>query len=346
MKPTRIISAEDYQLQGAFQAVRSLLLSERYADRLDTPLGYWALPKDRRLPFAFLDRTLNDILHTSFSDLQATPGVGPKKITSLVKLLDRASKEEPTNSNANTVEEGCPSVVVDSSFDPSTVSELTWRKWRDTVRQANLGHVRFGRLAASLREAPSVIWETPLKYYLDYTLSEIRQLRAHGEKRVRTVLEVFHAIHRILENAPCDRRLAIRLAPWFVPGIESWIHQKLETAEPVDWEEMREHLIQPLLDQIAVDGGPDMRDLAETRLGIGETSINVREQARQLGVTRARVYQLFEECAAVMKVRWYEGGHLLDTLFYHARTCVSSEKTLDTLDEMQELLFPRRRARR
>src|ERR1700709_720363 len=91
----KIASVEDVKLVNSFQSVRKQLLDDRFADRMEKPLAYWALPNDRRLPLAFLGRTLKDLLSTPFEDLTATPGIGQKKISSLVKLLARATKDQP-----------------------------------------------------------------------------------------------------------------------------------------------------------------------------------------------------------------------------------------------------------
>ncbi|MFI4876620.1 MAG: hypothetical protein ACIALR_14820, partial [Blastopirellula sp. JB062] len=55
-------------------------------------------------------------------------------------------------------------------------------------------------------------------------------------------------------------------------------------------------------------------DLAVGRLGLGGKPQSVRMQARMLGVTRARIYQLLEDCSKVMSVRWPEGQALLAAL--------------------------------
>ena len=94
MKSNRATSVDDYKLLSSFEAVRKTLLSPNYTDRLEKPLAYWVLPNDRRLPLAFLPRPLQDLLETPFEDLSATPGVGQKKISSLVKLLHRATEEQ------------------------------------------------------------------------------------------------------------------------------------------------------------------------------------------------------------------------------------------------------------
>ena len=92
---TKIASAEDYKIVSSFQSLRKTLMEDKFADRLEKPLAYWALPNDRRLPLAFLGRTIKDLLETPFEELSATPGIGQKKISSLVKLLSRATKDQP-----------------------------------------------------------------------------------------------------------------------------------------------------------------------------------------------------------------------------------------------------------
>ena len=62
MKFTKSASVEELQVISRFESLRKILLSEQYADHLKKPLAYWALPTDRRLPLAFLGRTLEDLL--------------------------------------------------------------------------------------------------------------------------------------------------------------------------------------------------------------------------------------------------------------------------------------------
>ena len=96
MKFTKSASVEELQVIGRFEGLRKILLSEQYADHLKKPLAYWALPTDRRLPLAFLGRTLEDLLQMPFSELSNTPGIGQKKICSFVKLLARAANTDPS----------------------------------------------------------------------------------------------------------------------------------------------------------------------------------------------------------------------------------------------------------
>ena len=95
MRLGKTASVEEVQIVSRFESLRKILLAEAYADHLDKPLAYWALPTDRRLPLALLGRTLGDLLNTPLADLSATPGIGRKKIASLVQLLARAANTDP-----------------------------------------------------------------------------------------------------------------------------------------------------------------------------------------------------------------------------------------------------------
>ena len=289
---------EDYRIVSSFQTLRRTLLEERYADRLEKPLAYWALPNDRRLPLAFLGRTIKDLLHTPFDELTDTPGIGQKKISSLVKLLSRATKDHPPAVPFGVNEASDAKKVRRSGqkFDPTIVSEALWAQWTETVRRHNVGHERLGRLAPSLQALPTVIWHTPLDHYIDHTVAEIRQMRTHGEKRVRVVLEVVWVVNEVLGRSGTDSHLSVRLVPKFIEPIEQWLATALEQPTLPSQEDLRAHLVAPLLDQTKIDSGDEIHALAAGRLGVDGPIQSVRQQARRLNLTRARVYQLLEEC--------------------------------------------------
>ena len=109
------------------------------------------------------------------------------------------------------------------AFNPLGVSEVLWAEWRETVKRHNLGGEKLGHLAPSLQALPTVIWHTQLSEYIDLTLSDIRQLKTHGEKRVHAVLEVYYIVHAALAEADVQNHLEIRLEPKFIRPLESWI---------------------------------------------------------------------------------------------------------------------------
>ena len=332
MKAIKPTSAADFKLSSSFEEVRQKLLEDRFADRLSKPLAYWALPNDRRLPLAFLGRTLGDLLKTPFDQLSGTPGIGQKKISSLVKLLHRATKDDPpsvpfglpdlANENGakqngvkqNGVTNGQAIEKSNSKFDPSVVSEALWAKWRDAVKRHDLGHERLGHLAPSLQHLPTVIWYAPLSQYLDVSIADMRKMRTHGEKRVRCVLEVFHTIYQQICNAPLDSNFVLRLMPKFAVPIEKWIYEFESSELPPSEESIRRSLTDPLLHQLEVDAAPNVCELVRERLGIDNPPVAVRNLASAINVTRARIYQLLEECKRILNVRWPEGQTQLEML--------------------------------
>lgn len=344
------LSVEDYNLVAHFERLRKSLLDEKADERLAKPLAYWALASDRRLPFAFLGRTLNDLLHTPFEELLATPGVGQKKICSLITLLSRAMKEAPPEDpfGLDAMDESQPAgrpadrpQKTTTGFDPSMISEAVWVQWRGTVKRKGLGHVELGRLTPTLQALPTVVWHTPLSDYVDLSLNDIRQLKTHGEKRVRAILEVFWGIHEALGNSRIADHLKMQLVPKFVPPLEAWFSTTLASSSPPTQRTIRSLLATPLLAQIEVDAGQTVWRLAADRTGLKGAPKSVRQLAKQMGVTRARIYQLLEECGKVMAVRWPEGERLFAALTQRMQAQRARQEATQMFETLTTLCYPK-----
>ena len=345
----KVPSAEGYKLFSRFESVRKTLLDDRYADRLNKPIAYWALPKDRRLPLALLGRTVGELVSTPFDELRATPGVGQKKIDALVKLLDRATNDEPPATTRPAAPPPSSAELTDNGqeaapreFDPSVVSEVVWAEWRKTVRDHGIGEERLGRLAPSLRKLPSVIWHRRIGYYIDYSLQEIWRLKTHGTKRVHAILEVFFHVHELLRDVSPSPAFGLRIVPRRIRGVEYWIDALAETWLMPGRDEICRHVLRPLLEQIGVDMGSSIRELAEGRLGLQAGRQSVRSQSNRVGVTRARIYQLLDGCAKVMRVRWPDGECYLARLDAHLGGEGDQSETRKLVQAANELFFPDR----
>lgn len=350
MNAYKSVSVDVSKLMDRFDRLRSQLLQPKYADRLDKPLAYWALLSDRRLPQAFLGRSLRDLITTPFDDLLATAGVGQKKIALLAVLLARATQDAPPTvadeliTSANGAQRSDRGSDGDSAvFDPAGVSEVLWAKWCETVKLHDVGHEALGRLAPRLTILPTAVWHTQLNEYVDRTLSEIRNLKTHGEKRVHAVLEVFFTVHEALSRRGMQKHFEFRLVPKFVGPLEHWISQVLKRGKGPSIGEFRESFVEPLLLQLELDAGENIVELASSRLGVEGPPESVRKQSRRLGVTRARVYQLLEECANVVAVRWPEGEQQLVALQGRWRSVPTDDETLRLLDRTTDLFYPNTR---
>ncbi|HWB09739.1 MAG TPA: hypothetical protein VG826_10955 [Pirellulales bacterium] len=345
MKLNKSTAVMDYKLVTAFESVRKRLLRPKFADRLDKPLAYWAIATDRRLPLAFMGRSLRELLDTPFDDLFSTAGIGQKKIRTFLMLLNRAAQPKPLGALAAD-EEDIPDAANESKaqtdvVNPSIVSEALWVRWRASVRNYGLDQEPLGRFAATLLDMPRVIWQRPLGSYTELTLAEIRSLRTHGEKRVSAVLDVFGNLHRILVNLDSQSRLAVRIVPRFLIPIEAWVLRWLTNVGVPTKDEVRDGLVSPLIEQIKGDCGPLIARLAEGRLD--SQSGSVRKAAHKLGLTRARIYQLLSEVAEVTTLRWPAGAALLGQLRNKMHDAGTEPDLLAWLDTVIELFFVRAR---
>lgn len=358
MKATKSTSVEEYRAASQFESLRKTLGSGRYHQHLEKPLAFWALPTDRRLPLVLLGRTLKDLLARPFSEISATRGIGHKKIHSLVNLLSRAANTEPDelsnelkplNGNGNGNGNGHATVTADVDdaaprvFDPQQVSEIVWGKWRASVVRHGLGHEKLGHLAPSLQNMTRVNWNTSLDYYTDRTLAEIRAMKTHGEKRVRAILEVFHAVDAIVAGMGRQDHLVVKIIPRRIDAVEQWIDRTLRQSDLPDDQEIFDGFIAPLLAQLEVDSAEQILKLAKNRLGLSGPITSVRESSRTMGLTRARIYQLLNEINDIILVRWPNGRRLTYDLLDKLSAMAEQAKPEPDLHQFRaavELFYP------
>ncbi|MEZ6069355.1 MAG: hypothetical protein R3C10_03580 [Pirellulales bacterium] len=214
------------------------------------------------------------------------------------------------------------------------------RAWRNTVRQYRLESYTLGQLAPSLEILPRVLWNTPLETYLDLTLGEIRRMKTHGEKRVGAILQVFGGLHYLLGDASAPAAMAIHILPKTIDDVDRWISTVLTSDEPVSEEAIRDRFIEPLVAQVRIDAGTQMARLTESRLAIRGRGATVRQSAKRLGLTRARVYQLLGDVAEIIQVRWPDGAGRVEALIHHLNEFEDSPTAGSPFYAAIELFFP------
>jgi hypothetical protein len=337
----KAISNDRYRLIGTYERLRKALVERTDDGRLDKALSYWVLPTDRRLPIAFLDRPLRDLLSRPFDELMATPGVGHKKILGFFDLLKRASKASAPDApfglptpDAAKRKQPAPT----GGFDATIVSESLWSQWCETVKRYGLGPEKLGHLAPSLQSLPTVIWHSRLEEYYDLSLAEIRSRKTHGEKRVHAILEVFCTVHEALSTATLPENVDMVIVPAFVPPISRYLMDIVSQPDLPPVDELHKHIVKPLIHQMKIDLGDQVAGLAASRLCLDENSPSVKQQAETIGVTRARVYQLLEDCGKVMEVRWPEGRWLFAPLA--TRFGSSDPETIGLVHGIVDLFYP------
>jgi hypothetical protein len=341
----KAISNDRYRLVGTYERLRKNLVDRPDDGRLDKALSYWVLPTDRRLPIAFLDRPLRDLLSQPFDELMSTPGVGHKKILGFFDLLKRAAKasapDAPFGLSNQDATRKQPKTTPTGGFDASIVSESLWSQWCETVNRYGLGYEKLGRLAPSLQILPTVIWHSRLEEYCGRSLADIRSQKTHGEKRVHAILEVFCTVHEALATSTLQENIDLVIVPRFVPPITRWLMDVVNRTDLPPVDEIHQHIVKPMVNQIKIDLGDQVAGLAATRLCLDENAPSVKQQAETIGVTRARVYQLLEDCAKVMEVRWPEGRWLFAPLA--TRFGTSDPETIGLVHGIVDLFFPAER---
>jgi hypothetical protein len=201
-----------------------------------------------------------------------------------------------------------------NGFDPAAISEVSWEQWRASVVRHGLTGETLGRFAPSLQNMTRVVWNTPLGVYTSSSLAEIRAMKTHGEKRVSAILEVFHVVHTLAAGMGTCDHLAVRIVPRLIDRVEQWIGRALQQPGVPGRQELFSQFVGPLLEQIRIDSPQQVYLMAETRLGVNGPLTSVRQVARTMGLTRARVYQLLNEINDIMMVRWPTGRHQVHEL--------------------------------
>ncbi|MEO1497633.1 MAG: hypothetical protein AAFV43_10825 [Planctomycetota bacterium] len=335
--------SDRFRLAGAYERLRRALRAAPSDGRLERSLSYWVLPTDRSLPLVLLDKSLGQLLEAEFAEVMQTPGVGQKKLLGLFELMRRALKADDTAApfglptDEPTAVKRAAGRLAHSPLD--NVSEAVWEMWAESVRRAGLESRPLGRVAPSLRPLPTVIWDRPLGDYATLTLAEVRRLKTHGEKRVRAVLGVFHAVHEAVSTAVLDANLQLDFLPRFVPETNTWLTVEAVAPGKLSAGVVEKRFVRPLIEQVEQDLGEQEARLAADRIGVhGAPPAAVQQLAKRLRVTRARVYQLLDDCARMAAVRWPEGRWLAAPLV--DRPGAIEGRALALINNTRAVFFP------
>ena len=278
----KAVSNERYRLVGTYERLRKELLQKDDDGRLDKPLSYWVLPSERRLPIAFLDEPLRELLNRSLEDLMATSSVGQKKIMGFFDLLRRAAKAKSPDApfgltNSKEDKRSKKKAAAGAAFDPSVVSEALWSTWCETVRRCGVEYEKLGRLAPTLQSLPTVIWHTPLCEYGDKARADILARKKHDEKRVHAILEVFCTVHEAVSTANLQENIDVVVVPRFVPPLTRYVMDTVSEPDLPDAETLHENIVQPLVDQVRIDLGKQVATLADSRLSLDARGLTVKQ---------------------------------------------------------------------
>ncbi|HVX62591.1 MAG TPA: hypothetical protein VHC19_18375 [Pirellulales bacterium] len=330
----------DYRLELRFEQLRTRLAESSQADGLERPLAFFAASNDRHLPLALIDRTVGELIGAPLAELRSVPGIGPKKLNSLMDLLERALPPHAVEKLAPSEPEPELTATQTTTVDgeqPGRVSEADWEQWRAAIRRHHLERETLGRFAPTLRRLPRSLWTVPLDGYLDSTLGELRRRKNHGEKRVSAILEIFGALHKVLLRLDEQSHLSIHLRPRFATSIESWLAFRLRQEELPTLDEVNQAFVEPLIAQLDVDGGDTHAKLARDRLN--PKSSGMGNAARRMGLARGRAYEMLGDAQAIMAVRWPDGGSVIAPLLARMRQDGEASEATSRVSAAANLFF-------
>lgn len=318
------------------------------------PLERWILPSDRHLPSSLIVLSLRDIFEKPYHALLETKGVGESKLDKLIVLIERALKEfvyqnEHPETNHNGI--APPAVNADlkrSSFDllsaleNFSLNELTPTVWQHVcqcIKRHSLEHYPLGRFAETLDELPRGLWNCPLSDFVEYSISELKQVKGYGDQRISCVLEILVTTARLVTQCPSNTHLAIKVFPARIERISSWINRVLRDDQLPDYSSLCQHFVIPLLHQLEHDLGSQPAEMIERRLGVEREPETLDQIGESFALTRERIRQLTLRAPEVMEVRWPEGKHLLDDFFEKFRSSGEAVRHVELIRRTLNLLF-------
>lgn len=350
MSVKRKIPVGEHRLGAHFLELRETLSKNEYEKHLEKRLAFWVTPTDKRLPIALLGRKVGEILDMPLEELLRFPSIGEKKLNVLISLLLRV---------AGTPESALPQIESQVPAKTSTttekqesdhdgislqnVSEFEWNNWQKVVIEQGLENELIGRLCSSLEEMPRVLWNKPLKTYTHISLDELRTMKTHGDRRIRAILRLFKDIFEVASKFNDVPRLRIRMSLRWSDETQRWLNEALQKKEFPPPEEVVAQFITPCLSQLRTDTSANVVQLAEARLGLHGPITSVRDVARQMHIARARVYQLLNQIAEIMHVRWGEGRVLVQRLrdkCIHEMINGETQNTHERFLAAAELFYP------
>jgi len=336
------------ELSARFQRLRHVLLQSGSHDVLARPLRYWATPSDRRLPTILLDNSVAELLEMPIAAMSDAPYVGPKKISALMDLLERAARAARSQGSAfDHSNEPDSQVRVSAVTDAGTdfvlnLTEDAWREWCDLVIEHGLADEPLGRFARSLGDLARVLWDVPLRRFIGLTLAELKMLDGRSPHRVRQVLGVFHSLQDLLKAlGPRPDHLDTRVLPRIALRLSAWASLACEGRVDLSVTELNRELVTPLMSQLHVDLGDRAGRLSDwlhrffAALGsVGDPQLQEPQAALLI-----KQQFLLHEAQTALEIRWPDGLSWMLRLHEHAERALCNSATIRAIDALIDLFF-------
>ena len=319
----------------AFNRARRALLTSEDARVANRSLSSWAMPTDRGLPLVFLDRSLKSLLRTPFEELAATPGVGPKKISRMIDLLQRAvqAKEHlsaPTEAALLRQNYMASTEKFDDEL-PIRPTKAVWDDWRAAVLEHGLADYTLGQFISTLERLPRPLWNAPLRKYAELDLRAVYRLRGHGRKRFEAVFEIFGDLFARTSSAGRLCNLRVTIEPALTARLDAWARRWQEPTRGVpDESEVLREFIHPLLNQLHIDGGTRLAYMAAAKMEASMPAIAATQETHEPAGPYSWYYR--DKVTAIVHARWPQGYSLASDLIEVVQRRDASTPSVDLLE--------------
>jgi hypothetical protein len=295
----------DPVIDARYQQIRELFAVLGENATLDDPIQKWVDGNDRHLPQLILNDSLRELLAPSrWIEICETPGIGTGRLSKLLDVLERPIRLL-RSSAADRIDERTQPIVHEESED------FRWRRAAENIRLHRLDGYPLGRFARSLLELPSSLWDWSLGKVINRSTFELQEMPGNGPARVRQIIRIISEIDDSLAQQSSTSHLYGRLLTANLHRVAVWIENILAAKAIPDKEALVSSFVEPLLEQFALDLGPDESDLIRRRWGMDCESATLEELGQELELTRERIRQITSRVTSVMDIRWAEGRHLL-----------------------------------
>ena len=331
-------TAVDDPLEKRFARIVESLGSHATHSLLGSPVSEWSEPGDISLPFKFLSFSIRHVLEMPFDKIAAS-WTTQDRLTCLIEHLERAARaiESVTGWPDESATEGDDRAI--EVPRELTFTGRSWRHYCDVIERHQLHSVMLGTIAPTLNELPTSFWKRRLGEFLSSTLLQLSETPGVGPQKMRVVVDVFRELAAHLETIPAETHLAVSLLVKPIQKVNLWLEDVLSTKRVPDLDEIAKCFLRPLASQLQADLSPLLASLVLRRSGFNGAPETLEEIATDIGVSRARVWQIAKRATEIVQVRWPHGKHLLDDLDDLLRSTAGAEQQLAVIRTILDRCF-------
>lgn len=216
---------------------------------------------------------------------------------------------------------------------------LCWRATGERIHAHGLNSYPLGRFARSLRKLPRRLWGQPLSSFIDISLADVLQLSGYGIKIPWEIVNAVMELSAFLADIPCGSLARAAVLPNAISMVAHWIGGVLGTKDVPDLADLRQRLIRPVLEQLAIDLPPGISNMVERRLGLDDAPQTFSKIAEAFRRSPERVRQQTRRAHNVLLVRWPEGRNLLDGLIDRFRDTPDACEQVELTQRCLDLLY-------